>query len=111
MKTFILADETGVSRQDSGRCNVTKVATGGGSPDVEPPSKSGKQPLASRTKAVFCPAGIPAEAILLLECTSGRIDQLRLAHRLGDKRRVLQLGGQCIAGISAHHDEWYPAPL
>jgi hypothetical protein len=55
--------------------------------------------------------GIPAEAILLLECTSGLIDQFRLAHWLGDKRRLPQLRGQCIAGISAHNDEWDPALL
>jgi hypothetical protein len=48
---------------------------------------------------------------LLLECTSGGIDQLRLAHWLGDKRRLHQLRGQRIAGISAHNDEWYPALL
>jgi hypothetical protein len=46
-----------------------------------------------------------------LERTSGRIDQLRLAHWLGDKRRLHQLRGQCIAGISAHNDEWHPALL
>jgi hypothetical protein len=35
-----------------------------------------------------------------LECISGCIDQLRLAHWLGDKGRLLQLHWQCITGIA-----------